>query len=101
MTIEHKFVAGLDDILAVTLECAQCHTRLTMSPDDIRIPKSCRHEGCEAQWISGEPAEVASVTSPHFNLASAIRAIRKQLKKGAAFRVLLEFGGDDPLGPPR
>ena len=90
MTLEHKIVAGLDDIKAVTLECSQCHTRVTMSPDSIQVPHHCQR--CDAVWVLGFPANSQSVTSPVINFIYAIGPIRKQLQeKDAPFKVLLEF----------
>lgn len=89
MTFEHKIVVGLDDIKAVSLECNQCHTRLTMQPDDIRIPHHCQR--CDAAWILGDPSQYRSVTSAHLNFVHAIAQIRNQLKDGAPFKILLEF----------
>jgi hypothetical protein len=42
MMMEHKIVVGLKDIKAVTLACNnardKCSIRLSLSPDDFRIP---------------------------------------------------------------
>jgi len=91
MTVEHRMIIGLDDIKAVTFECNQCHTRVTMPPDDIRIPHNCHR--CDNAWIIGDPANYTSVTMPQLNFVNAIGQIRKQLQKngGVAFKILLEF----------
>ncbi len=98
MTIEHKIVVGLDDIKTVIFECKQCRTRVTMSPDEIRIPLKCPKENCVSRaWIVGSPSGLTSEyegsTAAHINFVEAIGYIRKN--KGAAFRVLLEFDDDD------
>jgi hypothetical protein len=91
MTFEHKIVVELDDIKAVSLECRQCHTRVTMSPDAIHIPDVCPGANCDNVWMAGDPANYQSVTSPHMNFINAIGKIRKELGKGAPFTILLEF----------
>lgn len=89
MTFEQKIVVGLEDIKAISFECAQCRTRVTMSPDDPQVPRRCQK--CDAVWVVGSPSNMAG-TSPHLNLAHAISEIRKQLKeKNVPFRILLEF----------
>lgn len=92
VTFEHKIVVGLDDIKAVSLECSQCHTRVTMPPDDIRIPHHCQR--CDNAWVIGNPVNYQAVTSPHLNFVNAIGHIRKQLKDGAPFRIFLEFDNE-------
>ncbi len=98
MTLEHKIVVGLNDIKAVIFECRQCHTRVSMSPDDIRIPTKCPKEDC-AVWIGSEPAIVTTpyeaTTSKYLNFVQAIGHIRKS-NNGAAFRILLEFDDSKP-----
>ncbi len=93
MTIEHSIVVGLDDIKTVIFECRQCHTRVSMSPDDIRIPVKCPKEDC-AVWLAGEPAKVVSpyeaTTSKYLNFVQALGHIRKSTN-GATFKILLEF----------
>jgi hypothetical protein len=93
VTFEHKIVVGLDDIKAVSFECNQCHTRVTMSPDKIVVPHKCPNPQCDNVWIWGDPKNFQSVTSPHMNFVNAIGQIRKQLEEngGGGFKVLLEF----------
>ncbi len=94
MTFERKIVVGLDDIKAVSFECKQCQTRVTMLPDDLRVPHHCQK--CDCAWIIGDPANYQAVTSPHLNFVNAIGQIRKQLANGAPFRILLEFHDSSP-----
>jgi hypothetical protein len=96
MTVEHKIVVGLDDIKAVSFECKQCRTRVTMLPDDIRVPYRCQK--CDAVWIVGDPSSYQGVTSPHMNFVNAIGQIRKQLANGAPFKILLEFNEEERKG---
>lgn len=103
MTVEHKFVVGLDDIKAVIFECRQCRTRVSMPPSDARIPRQCPAEPCGSVWIMGQPAGVISdfegSTSAHLNFVSAIGHIRK--RNGAAFRILLEFDSQPKTDEPK
>ena len=93
MTIEHSIVVGLDDIKTVIFECRQCHTRVSMSPDDIRIAVKCPKEDC-AVWLASEAAKVVSpyeaTTSKYLNFVQALGHIRKSTN-GATFKILLEF----------
>ena len=99
MTIEHSIVVGLDDIKTVIFECRQCRTRVSMLPNDIRIPQKCPNENCASrEWITGIPANVRSSyeasTAKYVNFVEAIGHIRKS-KNDAAFRILLEFDETD------
>jgi hypothetical protein len=96
MTLEHKIVVGLDDIKAVSFECKQCQTKVTISPDNIRVPHHCQQ--CDSVWILGEPSNYLSVSSPYMNFVNAIGQIRKQLANGAPFKILLEFSEEIPKG---
>jgi len=95
MTVEHSIVVGLEDIKAVIFECRQCRTRVSMLPDDIRIPQKCPNGNCTSgDWIVGNPAQVKSsyeaTTASYVNLVQAIGYIRKNNNR-SAFKVLLEF----------
>jgi hypothetical protein len=92
VTREHRIIAGLDDIKAVTLECRHCRTRVSLAPDNIRavhqFPKQCPH--CNQQWV-GEIAESTTAPkSPYLRLCSAVASIRER-GADAPFRILLEF----------
>ncbi len=89
MTIEHKIVVGLDDIMAVTFECNQCHSKLTVPPDKIKLPQDCRQ--CGAEWFSGVDMPYPTGGSPYSSFIRALTTIRSQLKDRMPFRILLEF----------
>src|SRR5208337_5016845 len=98
MTIEHKIMVGVDDIKAVVIAC-RCGIRVSMSPDNIRIPENCPGPDCGAVW-SGKPShEVSSDhevwASANLNFAAAIQQMRKHFKN-STFKLLLEFE-DAPL----
>jgi hypothetical protein len=59
MTSERRLLVGVADIKAVTLECHECHARLTVSPDkfEAHFVEGCR--ACKTGWglrgNSGKP----------------------------------------------
>jgi hypothetical protein len=94
VTFERKIVVGLEEIRAITFECHQCKSRLTVSPDDIRdIPTACPH--CNFSWRLPEDTSAASAGSPPKNFAFGIKELK--IRFGAdviGFKILLEF--DEP-----
>ena len=94
LTFERKIVVGLEEIRAITFECHQCKSRLTVSPDDIRdIPTACPH--CSFSWRLPEDAQAAPAGSPPKNFAFGIKELK--IRFGAdviGFKILLEF--DEP-----
>lgn len=89
MTFENKIVVGLDDIKAVTFECAKCKTRLTLLPDMIRIPAHCNQ--CGQEWLNGNPNTYDAVASPYVNFIRGIGEIRTLQRNNPPFKILLEF----------
>jgi hypothetical protein len=90
LTLEHKFVTGLDDIKSVSLECMKCRTRLTASPDNFNIPTQCPQ--CGQIWHLGDIARYSgAVASPYVNFLTSLGKIRTLLENDASFRILLEF----------
>jgi len=94
VTFERKIVVGLEEIRAISFECHQCKTRLTVSPDDIRdIPTACPH--CSFSWRLPEDAKAGPVASAAKNFAFGISELK--IRFGAdviGFKILLEF--DEP-----
>ncbi len=92
MTFENKIVVGLDDIKAVTLQCAKCGSRISVLPDRVRVPNRCPH--CDQQWLPDADLvqEIKAPASPYILLCNAIRQIR-ELKNDIPFTILLEFEG--------
>ena len=95
MTVEHKIVVGLEDIAAITLECLNpkgCHSRVSVSPDKIKIPSNCPQ--CNHEWV---PEAISGVTSvkawPYANFVNSIKLIRegKTPEGQPGFKILLEF----------
>ena len=96
MTGEHRMIAGIDDIRAVTFQCLSCKTRTTVPADSLReVPRQCT--SCNAVWWRGD--EIATHVSTSAPAATAfIQAIRTltimKREKKDAFRIFLEF--DEP-----
>jgi hypothetical protein len=94
VTFERKIVVGLEEIRAITFECHQCKSRLTVSPDDIRdIPTACPH--CNFSWRLPEDPQAIPSASPPKSFAFGIKELK--IRFGAdviGFKILLEF--DEP-----
>ena len=91
MTFERKMVVGLDDIKAVTFECLECHSRLTLLPDNlVNFPKQCSR--CPQEWIPADPSTYSSVASPFSNFLRSVTQIRTLIGTNAiGVKILLEF----------
>lgn len=93
MTFERRIVVGLEDIVAVTFECAnkQCHSRLTISPDKLTdLPQRCPR--CSQQWIPPDPSTYSAVDAPFSNFLRGITDIRTVVRTNPiGVRILLEF----------
>jgi hypothetical protein len=99
VTFESKIVVGVDDIKAVIVKC-KCGIRLSMSPNNVRIPEHCPSPDCGIAW-SAKPVHSVSTewevwASANLNFADAIGQMRKHLKN-SAFTILLEFDDSQVL----
>ena len=94
VTFERKIVVGLEEIRAISFECHQCKSRLTVSPDDIRdIPTACPH--CNFSWRLPEDAQLGPVASPPKTFAFGIKELKIRFRADViGFKILLEF--DEP-----
>jgi hypothetical protein len=100
VTIERRFVVGLQDIRAVSLECVYCKVRLTVAPEKLRRPPvTCPH--CSERWtdIDGEQgalhtALVTAIKEAKFLPSPEVLAARGQ--KPLGYTLLLEF--EEPKG---
>jgi len=100
MTSEKRFVAGIGDIKALTLECNNCKARLTYSLSEKTgaIPFTC--PGCNVEWRSPDYPYGATEpkVAPALKLISAVYLLRFRKddpeQKPVGFSVLLEF--DEP-----
>ena len=90
-TFERKVVVGLEEIRAISFECHQCKTRLTVSPDDIRnIPTACPH--CNFSWRLPEESQVGPVAPPAKSVAFDISELKIRYGDDViGFKILLEF----------
>lgn len=97
MTFERKIVVGLEDIKAITFECAnkECRSRLTVSPDKlIDFPQKCPR--CSLPWIQSEPSTYSNADSAIPNFLRGITKIRSFLSNGLmGVRILMEFEEPD------
>lgn len=95
MTVERRFVVGLKDIRAVTLECKKCDARLSMKPEAMANAGPWECPFCTHKWLSD-----STTPGKHF-ISSAmllLRALSPSLveedDKAVGVRILLEF--DEP-----
>lgn len=103
MTVEHRYVVGLGDIRAVTLECKTktCRARVTVSTDKIETlligDRNCPACGC--RWFSPSTAIVENRTMGVVKFLAALKAAQESEHEDAVgARVLLEF--NEPSLPP-
>jgi hypothetical protein len=94
MTLERRFLVGLEDIAAVVFECNHCHARISLSPDNIGVLKgNCPR--CTYSWQFLEPASaplVPNLSKSYFtNFTEALGKIRRMEPQTIGFKLLLEF----------
>jgi hypothetical protein len=106
MTSENRFIVGIEDIKAMSLECNKCKARLTYSLDDAsgvpqvhRVPPNCPNPSCNMEWYSDSGISYQERKLPVLlKLIAAINEIRHRKRESEVekpstigFRVLLEF----------
>lgn len=95
MTSERRWLAGLDDIRAVTLECKTCKARLSLAPDEIRTERVRSCPSCNRNWLVAEWSDARSLVSDVLRLLIAIGPASRTQRSGAdtevGVRVLFEF----------
>lgn len=95
MTVEHRIIAGIDDIKAVVFECVKCQSRVCRSPDRVGdIPYACE---CGQQWRpQGLPESVGSLEPDFIRFVKAIPTLRMLKREHPlGFKILFEF--EEPL----
>lgn len=100
MTVEHKTIVGLEDVTAVIFECRTCGARVTVSPENARIPQKC--PACPELWLPKPAPKAESSVSTYVNFLDAFTKIRAQAAMSdewPKFRILLQF--DVPQIPAR
>ncbi|MGI9103576.1 MAG: hypothetical protein ACR2IF_14150 [Terriglobales bacterium] len=93
MTFENKIVVGLEDIKAVIFECRKCQTRVSVKPDEVRVPYKCPNPTCGQQWQPDYDEHVPAHKSPYLKFCTALSQCRAPQHNGAPFNILLEFEG--------
>lgn len=103
MTVERKVVVGFGDLKSVIFECRNekknCKIRVSVSPDEARIPDKC--PSCGAEWVR-YPQSKTEVSGTDFSIiAETIGKVTKKEKESDGrphFRILLEFDEPDLAG---
>jgi hypothetical protein len=97
MTVEHRLVFGLDDIVAVVFECRRqgCGARLSMVPSKIKLEHLRVCPACDAGWLSADvntvrDAPVMSLARFVVQIAPAVLS-EKEDKANLGVSVRLEF----------
>ena len=82
MTIEKKFVVGIDDIKSIRLQCNKCPASFVYCPNRVgHIPRACVQ--CGEHWHeSGEESAILT-------MLDLIAAIKKGTGNG--FKIKFEF----------
>ena len=83
MTLEKRWRVGPGDIKAVSMECSNCHARLTLLPTDPYRPGGAC-VACGHLWTP-------SPDDPRYRLREIIGAIQAMQKPGSGFEVFLEL----------
>jgi hypothetical protein len=92
MTVERRFVVGLADIRAITLECVRCGLRLTMLPDNVDSEKLGQCPACRQVWLP-TGGQVLAPRSAAATLVWSLKGAREEQADAPSLgvRVLLEF----------
>jgi hypothetical protein len=90
VVFERKIVVGIEDIIAISLDCNKCHRRITFGPDQrIAIPHACV---CGQEWTWNSTPAFHSDESAFGICLHTIEVIRDLVrKKVGGFRILLEY----------
>jgi len=79
MTVDHRIVISLDEILSVTLECVNCGARLSSDPDKPQMLYQCP---CKQPWHFGENEDAMAFKRLLRALADARALLPQYDKKG-------------------
>jgi hypothetical protein len=92
MTVEHKLVVGLEEIKAIIFECAECKSRIVLTPEDVGTPPNKCPRGHSWEWnITDEYKNVDG--SSYVFFFRSLKNLRNATKT-ETFRILWEF--DEP-----
>src|SRR5207302_8730287 len=89
MTAERRFVIELGDIVAVTLECKTCKTRLTRPPKEVNARDLHACPGCHHPWWEPPIEKLGPPRSPFADFLGALSSIG-DVADQVGFRLLLE-----------
>jgi hypothetical protein len=93
MTADVKYFLELGDILAIQLECSNCHVRSSFPVSKLRrMPHECPH--CKTDWVFPETDEEKAISAFLASLGRVADAL-----KGRAFKMSLEVDYEE-LEPP-
>lgn len=100
MTFERNLLISLNEFIAVTFACTDCHVRLTFPPEKVAVENVERCPACGAKWIEG--AKLSSTSRYPTALGQLIAAFadahksqQKDADTQAQVRVSFEFGQRD------
>jgi hypothetical protein len=93
MTIEHKFIVGLEEIKAIVFECVECKARIVLTPENVgNTPPNKCPRGHSWEWsMTDEHRNVDG--SSHVFFFRSLKNLR-DAARSETFRILLEF--DEP-----
>jgi hypothetical protein len=101
MTIERKFIVGIEDIRALVFECNSCHSRLSVQPGHLTVPTiPLQCPQCQERWSLPDPFRRDRVASPFASFVESIellRSIKPEAMEAAGFKMLLEL--EEPRVP--
>jgi hypothetical protein len=99
MTFEHRMIAGLNDIKAVTFECNECQTRTSIPINKLgEAPRGCN--SCKAVWWSAQTVQSGAYVTTSgpaiVGLVQAIVTMRVLMReKKDTVKILFEFEETD------
>jgi hypothetical protein len=74
VTIEHRNLITLEEIMGVQLECEKCHARISVPiSDDRPLPVACPH--CDDSWVINKKADL------HDRFLTAVTEFRAAARK--------------------
>lgn len=92
MTIERRLVLGLEDLLAIRLECERCHATVSFALDQtVAIPLVC--PGCRETWT--DPMHPTAGDRVKQELVDALKAVlREERHDRRSYRMRVEIRAD-------
>jgi hypothetical protein len=95
MTVEHRLLFGLADILAVTFECTNCGVRLSVAPQKVQPDRMRQCQSCGALWLANDITVGGPFQGgPYMLMLAALRYLADPPKSNlepVMFKLHLEF----------